>query len=106
MRKPILAILASAALAGGCQTFAWNKPGVTTGLTQQDRQECSRLAAQQAFRDYGFRVDPFPPRFTDRPGDPRIAAYRRNLELDRMSHEAQLQNFCMRARGYELVPAP
>lgn len=103
MRKPILAILASAILASGCQTYAWNKPGVTAPLVQQ---ECSRLAAQQAFSGYAFRTDPFPPRLTDRPGDPRTAIYRRNLELDRMSHEAQLQSFCMRARGYELVPTP
>ena len=104
MHKPILTILISAVLASGCQTYAWNKPGVTVALAQQDQLECNRLAAQQAFRDYAFRLDPFPPRSYDRRGDPRTAIYPRNLELDRMSHEAKLQSFCMRARGYELVP--
>lgn len=106
MRKPILAILTSAVLASGCQNYTWNKPGVTVALAQQDQLECSRLAAQQAFRDYAFRNDPFSSRFIDRRGDPRTTTYRRSLELDRMSHEAELQSFCMRARGYELVPAP
>jgi hypothetical protein len=107
MLKPILAILATAVLATGCQTYAWNKPGATLSLAQQDQLECSRLASQQAFRDYVFRLDPFPSRAAhDRRGDPRASIYRRNLELDRMSHEAQLQSFCMRARGYELVPTP
>jgi len=99
--------MAAALLLAGCQTLTWEKPGVTPALVQLDREECYRLASQQAFRDYAFRSNPFYyPYFPgpDRRADARALAYRRQLEFDRFAYEGRLQDFCMRARGYDLVP--
>jgi hypothetical protein len=104
MSRLPLPVLAATLLLAGCQALTWDKPGMAPELIQQDQQECGRLASQQAFRDYAFRSNPFPSPFFDRRADARWFAYSRQLELDRMGHEAQLQDFCMRARGYELVP--
>ena len=95
-------VVLTALTVGACQPMAWTKPGATPELAQIDQHECSRLASQTAFRDY-FHGGPFFYPFPDR-WHRRSHFYRQQREFDRMSYEAHLQDYCMRTRGYELVP--
>lgn len=110
----ILALGAASLLAACGPPMAWQKPGVTVAEAQVDSRECNNLARDQAFREsffagpygypgqYGY-YGSWPSRFGPYPGP---YGYRHDSFMWRQQREGDLQNFCLRARGYHLAPVP
>ena len=104
MRKilPVLLLLAVAA----CGTPArWQKPGVSDEITEDDMKSCRQAAWQEANRYYPFGYYPFgfgPPVWGGRRGNYMLWQMRQ--DNDRFYAENRLTSFCMRTKGYELVP--
>jgi hypothetical protein len=97
MRKVVVLTLLSAPLLAGCGTPAhWEKPGISAAMTSTDAVECRRSASMEAFL-YQPRLPPLWP-------------FRRNgkqlEDSERFYAENRLVAFCMRSKGYELVPPP
>ena len=100
-------VFAGLLLLGGCTPMMWFKPGSSSLQMRQDQYECAQLAEQQAFREgfyswnsYGWNR----PRY-DKRGRPIDPFMWQNGPFDQMNREQSLRDFCMRARGYELIPA-
>jgi hypothetical protein len=99
MRKVVPVTLLGAMLlaVAGCATpERWEKAGVSAAMTSTDAVECRRAANQEAFLYIPSPPVPWP--------------YRRlNWQYDqteRFYAENRLTAFCMRNKGYELVPIP
>lgn len=100
------------ALAGCAVTpMTWFRPGVSQLQMQEEAAECGRLAEQQAYREswaygYGGTWGPWgATRPYDRFSRRRDPFWGHNTMFDRMNREQSLRDFCMRSRGYDLVPA-
>ena len=79
----------------------WEKPGVDQAVAGQDNTECRRAAQQEAFRS----TPPFFPSYgRGWRGRPSYFGWS-TFESDRFYTENRLAAFCMRSRGYELVPS-
>lgn len=109
----LVALSSIALLLTACgPPVAWQKPGVNMAEAEADSRECSLLARNQAFREsffggsyafghpgYGYQYYPSGP-----------YGYRRSYYNDpymyRGQRESDLQDFCLRARGYSLQPIP
>jgi hypothetical protein len=83
----------------------WENPQLGAARTETDLAECEQSAHQQAWR-YGM-TDPFGygPRFARGP-DGRVFADPATRFPDPAVQEGQLRDYCMRSRGYRLVPVP
>jgi hypothetical protein len=98
MRKVVPVTLLGAlllALAGCATPERWEKAGVSAELTSTDAVECRRAASQEAFLYI--------------PSPPVIWPRRINWQYEqseRFYAENRLTAFCMRAKGYDLVPIP
>lgn len=113
-RHTPFAVLASAiaGLLAACgPPMAWQKPGVTLAEAQADSRACANLARDQAFREsffsgpyYGGYYGTWPSRFGPYPSP--YGYYRHDAFMYRQQREGDLQNFCLRARGYQLAPVP
>lgn len=103
--KPLPLLLILLALAA-CTPLRWDKPGVTMDMKNQDLMDCDRLAARQAMADSWDYAWPWMgPRY-DRFGRPVDPFWGRHYTMmDRMDRERSLRDFCMRSKGYDLVPA-
>ena len=93
---------------GACQSAHWEKPYATAESTQADITDCQRQAQREAFYQ-SWRVSPL--FFYPSPYRPGSAAYhqwrwhyQQRVENDRFFREQQLARFCMRNKGYQLVP--
>jgi hypothetical protein len=105
MRKVLPAALPVALLlaVAGCGTPArWEKPGVTAEATAADAVDCRRAASQEAFvySPYGWA----PPLWPGRRG--YWLNWYQLQQSERFYAENRLTAFCMRNKGYELVPIP
>jgi len=94
-----MAVLALAA----CAPTQWTRPGADTAAVTDDLAECSRIARSFAARAHllSGRHDPllYPYR------DPRYRAFLwQDRMFDRQMTESQLQQTCMREKGYSLMP--
>jgi hypothetical protein len=78
----------------------WEHPQLGMSRSQVDYDDCGRSAQWEAWRLAA--ADPWPPPRYYRRGyyDP-FPSYR-----DPWYYERSLQDYCMRAKGYQLVPAP
>lgn len=114
-RSSILMLGIAGLLAACGPPMAWQKPGVTVAEAQTDSRDCSNLARDQAFREsffagpYGYpghygHYGSFPSRFGPYPG--AFGYLRQDSFMWRQQREGDLQNFCLRARGYHLAPVP
>jgi hypothetical protein len=115
LTRPSILMLGIAGLLVACgPPMAWQKPGVTVAEAQTDSRDCSNLARDQAFREsffagpYGYpghygHYGSWPSRFGPYPGP---YGYRHDSFMWRQQREGDLQNFCLRARGYHLAPVP
>lgn len=114
-RSSILMLGIAGLLAACGPPMAWQKPGVTVAEAQTDSRDCSNLARDQAFREsffagpYGYpghygHYGSFPSRFGPYPG--AFGYSRHDSFMWRQQREGDLQNFCLRARGYHLAPVP
>jgi hypothetical protein len=109
MRMPELRLACSGLLAflvGACAQMQWVKPDATPDQFNKDIADCQ----QEAWREAHWRG------FLDRGFGPMLydARGRRYLSWpysplgdpfgDPLMEESRLTHFCMRAKGYELVP--
>lgn len=102
-----LAVLLPLTACGG-PTYRWDRAGATEESSRADQVECRRAAASEAFRQYVYEVG-FPrlgPQYWGYQTRPEYFAWRQRLEAERFFYEHRLANFCMRNKGYELVPVP
>lgn len=103
MRAFVLLIVTAFLSACG-PPLAWERPSTSASEARVDAAECRRLAQDQAFREslLAFPTGPhgyFPSRIGRRPYDPFFEpSFRRELR------ESELRDFCLRSRGYRLVP--
>jgi len=101
---PVVAVIGALAACG--PPMAWQKPGVTLAQAEADSRECAGLARHQAFREsffgppgyYGYPYGPWPYRYG-------YYGYH-DPYMWRGQREGDLQDFCLRARGYQLAPIP
>ncbi|MFI4999864.1 MAG: hypothetical protein ACHQK9_08290 [Reyranellales bacterium] len=90
-------------LAGCASPSRWEKPGVDQSVAVRDQNECRQAARQEANR-YPYPPTPY---FGGPFGGWRRPSYflwQSDFESDRFFTENRLAAFCMRSRGYELVP--
>ena len=104
----LAAVVALLLAVGGCAPLYWVRPDTSQAQLEQDLAQCQ----QQAWREASWRSSFY------RPLAPTIihdVHGRRHLVWpyapfsdpygDRFFEETRLAHFCMRAKGYELVPA-
>jgi hypothetical protein len=100
------ALFGLAIALAACTPMQWEHPHLGVAGVNEAMEDCSRSARQEALRlAYS---DPFymaPRMYRGRDGrlyyDP-FPSYRRDPYL----YEGQLQDYCMRNKGYRLVPVP
>lgn len=92
----------------GCTPMHWVKPDVTAAQLNQDAAQCQQAAWREArWRSFLYRPigptlfhDRYGRRFAGWPYSPFGDPF-----ADEFMEESRLAHFCMRAKGYELVPA-
>ena len=98
--------LIAAALLAGCTPMQWVKQDAGPQQIEQDAALCRREAWREAqWRSFMYR--PFgPTTFTDWRGRRYLWPYSPLGDPfgDQLMEESRLAHFCMRAKGYELVP--
>ncbi len=106
MMRRLPVILAATALLGACTPMRWDHPAFGPEQTVQEASECRQQAwlesQRQPFMYDGWRY----PRYV-RGADGRIRAYASPYYMmnDRYFDEMRLADFCMRSKGFRLVPA-
>lgn len=105
----VFALAIAGPLAACGPPMAWQKPGVSLAEAQADSRDCAGLARDQAFRESFFGSPYFygnygrwPSRFGPYPG--AYGYHDHDTFMWRSQRESDLQNFCLRARGYHLAP--
>jgi len=107
MRKVVPLVLLCG-LAACAPPARWEKAGATELMTETDMVDCRKAASQEAFRYFAFNWG-FPfygPTFWGYAGRPSWLMWQARLDSDRFHAENRLTAFCMRNKGYELVPIP
>ena len=89
LSKTALIALAGAACLAACTPMQWVKPGATPEEMSRDATQCQ----DEAFLEANTHLWPY---YRGR----RLSSLRNDPFFD----EARLTNFCMRIKGYELVP--
>lgn len=96
------------ALVAGCAPMEWRRPGSAAGVMAADLAECRRIAALQASRlDWNRGL--FAHRHLARTADGRLVPvfdpfFGSEPFGDRFFLEQNLEDYCLWAKGYELVP--
>jgi hypothetical protein len=95
------------ALAAGCTPMQWVKEDATAEQVNLDAAQCQREAWREAsWRAWLYR--PFGPVVLWDPTGRRFLAWPNSAFGDpfgdRFMEESRLAHFCMRAKGYQLVP--
>jgi hypothetical protein len=103
MRRLLLACLY---VLAGCTPMQWVRQDITPAELSQDLAQCRQDAWREAqWRSFMYR--PFgPTHIVDRFGRPHFLSYSPlgGPFNDSFIEESRLAHFCMRAKGYELVP--
>ena len=103
----IFGCLGLAAVAAGCTTTQWQNPSLGTAPSQAEISECDQAAYYEAQRQtffYGGYGFDWPYYAGWRRG--ALGPWPRSTINDRFFVERDLFDFCMRAKGYRLVPVP
>jgi len=102
-RNAVVPVLLAAALAA-CADLRWHKPGADAAALERDSDECRQLARFQAAHQAGlFGFAPARVIGVDRTGR-LIVVQPFPHASDRFLLEQDLARFCMRSKGYALVP--
>jgi hypothetical protein len=102
-----VAALAIALVLTGCTPMEWVRPDATPEEREQDAIACQQDAWREAqWRSWYYRPFPAGP-FRDLTGRHLAGpyGYYGGLYGDPFLEEGRLASFCMRNKGYELVPA-
>jgi hypothetical protein len=99
----LLTLCAIAALAA-CTQMRWEHPNFGSGQTEADLGECSKSAWIEA-QQRAFYAGGFGPRYyRGRDGRLYNDPFWFNRQNDTYFEESRLRDFCMRNKGYTLVP--
>jgi hypothetical protein len=104
------ALLAGAAALGvslvsaGCTPMEWVRPDATPEQREQDERFCEQEAWREArWRSWYYQPFPMAP-FRDASGRRFFPGPYSDPFNDPFLEEGRLAQFCMRSKGYELVP--
>jgi hypothetical protein len=95
-------------LLAACAQLRWTRDGMVPAELPADLAYCRQAAWQEAWLESWHRQFHVVPRVV-RGQDGRLYYAERRpfgLDGDTLFRELDLTNFCMRAKGYELTPAP
>ncbi len=101
MIRSIRLLPAALVALAACTPMHYERPGAAPGQIALDERQCSDLAARQAFL---YSPYPFGPSSYMMRNPSAYLAWRNQVELDELQAGRDLTDFCMRARGYQLVP--
>jgi len=118
-----LVLIVTTLLAACGPAMQWTRPNTSVAELDRDNAECASLARQQAVREDGYAFAGFggyygpgywgPGYWGPRYGHPwhpyGYSAFPYGYNdpyMWRMRRESDLQDFCLRARGYSLTPVP
>ncbi|MFN4312099.1 MAG: hypothetical protein ACK4FK_16065 [Ferrovibrio sp.] len=105
-------VLLSGSLAGCGPPLAWQRPNTSLADADLDSRECAGLARDQAVREsffgppYGYYGYPYGS-YAFGPYPSGYRGWRNGYSESffwRSQRESELQGFCLRARGYRLLP--
>lgn len=100
----VVAVAATLTLAG-CDEYAWERPGTSGVVRQNDDDDCRQQVRNEAFRSYAFHSG-FPimgPAYWGFRQQPDYSTWRAQLEREPLFYHNRLAHFCMRNKGYTLV---
>lgn len=109
---PLVVTLLIGPLAACGPPLAWQRPNTSLADAGLDSRECAALARDQAFREsvfgppYGYYGYPYG-RYAFGPYSSNYYGPHHGFPesfMWRSQRESDLQNFCLRARGYRLIP--
>lgn len=97
-------------LACGCTPMQWHKEDISAEQFQRDEHECRDAAWREAnYRAWHYQSMLGPAVARDASGRPFVV-HPAGPMVDpfgyQMMEENRLAQFCMEAKGYELIPAP
>ena len=106
-RRTAAAALAASLLSACAPALVWSRPGVGPETLQMDLAECRDLARREAtLESLQRRTRIAPYHVFDRHGNVvGTAPFPREPFDDDFFIERRMNRFCMRAKGYDLVPA-
>lgn len=105
-----LALSAAFAALSACTPMQWENSTLGMANFDQDADQCAESAWRESWRSGYF--DPFwsRPRFARTPSGRLVPLYDRyddwGWDNQRFMNESYLRDFCMRSKGYRLVPKP
>jgi hypothetical protein len=88
--------------ACGCTPVQWQHTALGVSPSEAELEQCNQAAFQEAQRQAFFNDFAWPRRF----GRHWHRPWPYSSTSDRFFLERDLFDFCMRAKGYRLVPAP
>ena len=104
-----IAILPLAAALSACTPMQWVKQDVAAEQIERDHQECRQSAWREA-SSRAWLYQPIGPVFARDSSGRGFFVWPSGAFVDPYAHqfleESRLAHFCMRSKGYELVPAP
>lgn len=108
----LMIVLLVGPLAACGPPLAWQRPNTSLADADLDSRECAGLARDQAFREsfFGSPYGYYGPSYGSYAfGGAYPWGYRRRHDYGdsfmwRSQRESELQAFCLRARGYRLLP--
>lgn len=107
--RSILSGIAVGALLAACTPMQWQHASLGVAPTQAEVDECNRASFYEAQRQaffYDFAWPRYHPGYFGRPWRGPWGPWPRYSSSDRFFLERDLFDYCLRAKGYRLVPAP
>ena len=102
-------ILATSLILVACTPMQWVKPGADAAMLSEDTAQCQRQAQREAWLHAPIFQPMVPIILRDAQGR-SFVTWRRPFAYDSLGdqfrEEQRLMDFCLRAKGYNLVPLP
>ncbi len=105
MTLRLLACLAVAVALNACQRLQWEHPQYGTSRLEADLADCDHVALENTYRFSGGDPMLTAPHVYRLPSG-QVVADPAPYRYSSYSNLGELRNFCMRSKGYELMPVP
>ena len=108
MRSSALSWLLLTACLAGCQNLEWSHPQYGTSRVQADLTDCDHIAVRESSRS-AYASEPLmtAPHASRLPSGQVVPEPTPRFEYgSSYPNPGDLRSFCMRSKGYELVPVP